>query len=335
MQQPVQVAPRDPQQPNGVLASREPAAPDLTAARPDSFASATLVVSQEDIVSACNRRAIILLGQNPIGALWPDIKSATSASPSAFTVFECERFASGARLVVLLEHAAPSNSERSSEPAAVLAHQLRTPLSAATLYVSRMVEAASTTDQHQQWLSRTLEQLAAAERMIGNLLMFSRDSAFATEALAVADVIAGVESSCEALLRRADMQSRFTIVTDDLPVLGNRVALVSALSNLVTNACQHAPGTTLFVHADLGDNQRAHIHVRDTGPGFPTGVDLFASHPADECAASGLGLAVARRVIEQHGGVMTASNHPDGGAQVRVELPLARCAAVSSVEVSI
>ncbi|MEM7376870.1 MAG: HAMP domain-containing sensor histidine kinase [Pseudomonadota bacterium] len=320
------------------------AAAELNLSRPRAPVSATLSVDASGIVSASNREAAHLLGHDPVGVPWADLKSRwatdnaadSSASRDALFCIECDRCANGAHMVVLFERERVVDTPLSptSESASVLAHQLRTPLSAATLYVSHMAGATDLSPQHQRWLSRTLEQLSAAERMVGNLAMFSRDSAFATETLRLADLVEGLEAGCETHLRRAGIRCSYRVADDAMPLLGNRVALVSALSNIVTNACQHAPTSTLTVTAGIGINGRGTVVIRDTGPGFPSDLDLAASQSADELSLNGLGLTVARRVVEQHGGALVASNHPDGGAQVCVELPLARCAA-DSVEVSI
>ncbi|MEM6986382.1 MAG: HAMP domain-containing sensor histidine kinase, partial [Pseudomonadota bacterium] len=318
-------------------------APELSQLCTETLAVAVISVDADGAVVDANRRAFAALSADPIGLLWSDLKAKWTAAqreqgvadaPCPF--IECKPYADGSRFVVLLEHERQPHASDplAGESASVLAHQLRTPLSAATLYLSRMAGTSSLSAQHKTWLQRSLEQLAAAERMVGNLLMFSRDSAFATETLTLADIVSGVESGCEALLRRAENTCSFTIVNGDLPVLGNQVALVSALSNIVTNACQHAPGSDVVVIAEQGANQRCLITVRDTGPGFSATIDPFASTPSDGPSVTGLGLSVARHVVEQHGGLLTATNHPDGGALIRVELPLARCA-VDSVEVLI
>lgn len=313
--------------------------------RSENSDTAILSVDETGVVTACTQRAIDLLAHDPVGVRWSDLEASWASAtrggletePSRCSYVECQHGEGGAHCIVIIEHRKNQFARAgrvASEPASVLAHQLRTPLSAATLYLSRMADAKSLSAQHQKWLQRSIEQLVAAERMVGNLLMFSQDSAFATETLEIADVVSGVESSCEALLRRADITSHFLVADDDLPVLCNRVALVSALSNIVTNACQHAPGSSLTVTAEQGASLRCLITVHDSGPGFAPDFDFLASLQMDGQLHSGLGLAVARRVVEQHGGLLTAGNHPDGGALVRVELPLARCAA-DSVEVLI
>jgi signal transduction histidine kinase len=65
------------------------------------------------------------------------------------------------------------------------------------------------------------------------------------------------------------------------------------------------------------------LRVKDTGPGF--GFDdlrrAFEPFVSRRPGGTGLGLSIAQRIVAQHGGVLSASNHPDGGALVAVRLP--------------
>ncbi len=327
-------APRD-----GVLDSPMP-----LAQRVEQFGAAALVVDSDGIVQALNNRAARILGHGSIGLSWDSVceflfplgtgHSATLDDGTVVEKIEAEQTQSGERIILLLEQSQPAHMQSASTPGAVLAHQLRTPLSTAVLYVSRLACEKNLSSQHRQWLVRTQEQLSAAERMVDNLLMFAKQSAFATETLSLADVVNGARKSCEAQITEAAMQCRVDIAAEHLPVLGNRVALVSAISNLVTNACCHAAGSSLVISAHRNDSNRGEICVRDSGPGFNNGGNALHPQQPGSPKRSGLGMSVAQHVIEQHGGSLTAANHSDGGALVRVELPLARCAA-DSVEVSI
>ena len=70
------------------------------------------------------------------------------------------------------------------------------------------------------------------------------------------------------------------------------------------------------------------LHVRDEGPGFPptfiaTAFERFTrADPARTRGGSGLGLSIVQVIARAHGGVARAANHPDGGADVWIELPL-------------
>lgn len=108
---------------------------------------------------------------------------------------------------------------------------------------------------------------------------------------------------------------------------GKPLALKRALGNLLDNAVFY--GTRAEISASC-DADSVTVCVRDDGPGVPE--DAFASlfdpyvrleHGRDSNAGGmGLGLGIARRVIEAHGGVLALSNHPEGGLLATVRLPL-------------
>ncbi len=318
--------------------------PSTLASRLPHFAAAAVLVDAHGRIVQLNARAAELLGAECVGLFWESIASVLFAHERDLTRLEngtevscvtAEQAATGEQIVLLLEHQdAVAQQDSANLPGAVLAHQLRTPLSTAVLYVSRLACEQNLSAQHRQWLIRTQEQLTAAERMVDNLFMFAKQSAFATETLTLADIVNGARKSCEAQIAAEAMQCKVEVAATHLPVLGNRVALISAISNVITNACRHAPGTSLTVTARTSASNRGEICVRDTGAGFDDPQRAIAQPKTDSAQVSGLGLSIAKHVIEQHGGQLTATNHFEGGACVCVELPLAQCA-VDSVEVSL
>ena len=73
--------------------------------------------------------------------------------------------------------------------------------------------------------------------------------------------------------------------------------------------------------ASSGD--RLFYRVRDIGPGIPAGKEsvIFAAFHTTRVRGTGLGLAVAKRIVDRHGGTIEAENHPEGGASFRIEIP--------------
>ena len=96
------------------------------------------------------------------------------------------------------------------------------------------------------------------------------------------------------------------------------------LSNLLRNAVQASPvGAPVF--ARISTEEKALLYeVRDVGTGIPPGQEaaIFELFHTNRPLGNGLGLAVARRVVELHGAGIEASNHPQGGALFRVRIPL-------------
>jgi two-component system sensor histidine kinase HydH len=93
------------------------------------------------------------------------------------------------------------------------------------------------------------------------------------------------------------------------------------VGNLVQNAVQAGEGP-VEVTLELEEREVV-LSVRDHGPGIPTGQEdrIFEPFVTTRVRGTGLGLAIARRIADRHGGTLTASNHPDGGALFRLTLP--------------
>lgn len=119
----------------------------------------------------------------------------------------------------------------------------------------------------------------------------------------------------------------------DLPatlptVVGNRTQLVQALMNLVLNAfdavCANGDGPReVEIRASERETGRVHIAVRDSGIGIDPEVmpRLFDAFFTTKPNGMGMGLAIARSILENHGGRLWATRNPDRGATLEFELP--------------
>jgi signal transduction histidine kinase len=114
-------------------------------------------------------------------------------------------------------------------------------------------------------------------------------------------------------------------------VRGDAARLEQALQNLAANAIRHTPpGGRVSLHASPSDGH-VRIVIRDTGPGIPPEhlpriFDRFYKADASRAgtavpSGSGLGLSIVRAIVERHGGTVTASNAPEGGAAFELILP--------------
>lgn len=138
-------------------------------------------------------------------------------------------------------------------------------------------------------------------------------------------ILAAVRARVAAEVRERSVTLGIDVVPGARDVLCDPVVLEQALANLVRNALQASPerATVKVRWADAGPGE-VQITVADDGPGFPedrrTLLRLGGHHRAD---GHGLGLPLAKRFIETHGGRLTLENGPDGGAYVTVRLPAA------------
>jgi nitrogen fixation/metabolism regulation signal transduction histidine kinase len=113
-------------------------------------------------------------------------------------------------------------------------------------------------------------------------------------------------------------------------VVADRGRLRQLLHNLLTNSVEALEGRaggrisigTRRVGVD--DEAVVELAVEDNGPGFQRELmgQVFDPYVTTKARGTGLGLAIVRKIVEEHGGHVEAENRPDGGARVRVELPL-------------
>jgi signal transduction histidine kinase len=137
----------------------------------------------------------------------------------------------------------------------------------------------------------------------------------------------GAWRSCETVA--ASRAVRVELEDPDLVLPLNARRMHQVFRNLLENALQHAPGGSVALTAR---RMRAAGHdwwtfsVEDDGPGFEGEALSRAFEPffTRREGGTGLGLSIVKRVVEEHGGTVEASNRPEGGARVVVRLPAPR-----------
>ena len=115
---------------------------------------------------------------------------------------------------------------------------------------------------------------------------------------------------------------------EDLPAIYvDAVLFTQVLTNLLENAAKHTPDGTRIQVTARSENQQILIVVEDDGPGLPAGDPnrLFAKfqrgRSEGDIPGAGLGLAICRAVVEEHGGRISASSRDGGGTRVTIRLP--------------
>ncbi len=189
--------------------------------------------------------------------------------------------------------------------------------------------AGALSDEGRTLLARALAGTDRARSIVGSLLDYARASTgeLQRDRLPLAEVLAEAEAEAGPQLAEAKAE----VVAEGLPlVAGDRRQLVELLTQLLDNAVRYRgaapPVVTVSAETDQGG---VRVTVADNGPGVPE-TDLprlftaFA-RPVPAATASergaGLGLALCRRIVERHGGMIWAERGADGGLVVRFELP--------------
>jgi signal transduction histidine kinase len=213
---------------------------------------------------------------------------------------------------------------------ALVAHELRHPLAAIEVAVPVMAEAPEHASRAKA--RRVIErQLTYMRRLVNDLLDAERarrgDLHLEVVPLDLQSIVEDAARTFGELAKQRGVNLAKT--TDSVPVVvsGDRVRLQQVLSNLLENALKHTnAGGTIEMRLQSGSRE-ATISVSDTGEGIPGDVlphvfEPFRHH--GNGGGLGIGLNVARRLVELHGGQITAhSAGPGKGAEFVLMLPIA------------
>jgi len=213
--------------------------------------------------------------------------------------------------------------------AASLAHEINTPLAVLQGSIEQMLESARE-ESIRRRLHRMLKVTQRLQRMSETMLGFVRVRDEEAQALPVAAVVREAWELV-AIDEKAGGVGFEIDVPEDLRISGNPDRISQLFVNLLRNALSAAPlGGHVWVRARAiraGGRPMVAVRVEDDGPGIPADVlpsifEAFVTTRLDS-RGTGLGLTVAEGIAHQHGGLIIASNRPQGGACLEVRLPAA------------
>jgi two-component system sensor histidine kinase FlrB len=205
---------------------------------------------------------------------------------------------------------------------ASLAHQIRTPLSAALLYASHLTEQVLPVEQQQRFAGRLKERLHELEHQVRDMLIFARGELPLPDRLSPKAVFDALRSAAETQV--TDMQVRWQCDSRSGELLCNRDTLVGTMLNLIENAIQ-AGGREVGLKVHLyqrGDVVR--LCISDNGPGIDRATLARLGEPffTTKTTGTGLGLAVVKAVARAHQGDVQLRSRPGRGTCAIVTLPL-------------
>jgi signal transduction histidine kinase len=206
----------------------------------------------------------------------------------------------------------------------VVGHELRNPLAAlnnSAYFVKAKLSAVGSLDPKvEKHLGIMASEIGRADRMIADMLTYSR----ALELSRVkTDLVAAARSTVETADRPAGVKIAFKAPKNSVEADVDAARLVEALRRLIDNAveaCGEKGAVTVSVGKEKGG---AVIEVRDTGGGVKPELlpHLFEPFWTGKPRGLGLGLALARKIVEAHGGRVEGINEA-GGARFRLSVPI-------------
>ena len=236
------------------------------------------------------------------------------------------------------------NLESLGEMSAGLAHEFKNAIATLHGYV-QLLQSLELDDRARGTTSSLLNEVRNLSDMVTSFLNFARPQPLELDEVNLDELIADCAAELAPTFRQMEVELVITDSSSDSPassagsttsassivIRADERMLRQALLNLIRNAAEAIPETQTDRHVEVlssteRDNIGQHwalVQIRDTGEGIPA-ADLqriFIPFFTTKATGHGVGLALAHRVITQHGGTLTAANGKNGGAVFSVRLP--------------
>lgn len=210
--------------------------------------------------------------------------------------------------------------------AASVAHEIRNPLLAVGGFARRLHEEMDIDDPRREFTGIILEEVTRLEQILREQLTLERHLIPSLLPVDINQILRDVRK----LLSHGILSSQVRLVgelADGLPVtLGDANQLKQAFLNIINNAIQSMPDGGMITVSTLQRGQNIVVRIEDTGPGIPGDImsKLFVPFFTTRKTGSGLGLAVTKRVIDNHGGDIEVMSEVGKGTIFDVSIPIVR-----------
>ncbi len=305
----------------------------------NALPAGVIVLDADGIISHCNPAATDLLQRPLLGEAWREVVNVVFA-PRADDGHEIS-LQDGRRVniatrslgdepgqLILINdvtetralQARVSRLERLSalgRTAAVLAHQIRTPLSSALLYASALERGRAR--------EVIIGRLGKLEKLVEDMLAFAGAGDFPVVPISLGPCLDDFVNGLQNQLKHAKASLDFHALDAEVMISGSWESLQSALQNLINNALEACgDGAQLSLRAELPDNALIRITLADDGPGvsMENQARIFEAFYTTRSNGTGLGLAVARAIVESHGGQLMLLSTEVRGTTLVIELPV-------------
>jgi two-component system, OmpR family, sensor kinase len=223
------------------------------------------------------------------------------------------------------------------ELVAQVSHDLRTPLAVLHGYLEtlNMKETDATPERRQAYLAIALRQSERLKQMLEDLFdlaqLEARETQPVCEPMAIAELVQDVMQKFQLRARQAGVVLEWQPPNGQIFVKADFALTERVLNNLIVNAFDHVASDGEIRLDVTQEGDQAVVVVADNGQGISTEdlphiFDPFYRSHVDEAGSghAGLGLAIARRMVELQGGQISARNKTSGGAIFTITLPLAQ-----------
>lgn len=309
-----------------------------------------VVLSGEGIIQQCNATAVSLLGEPLESEAWSQVIKRAFApkvdnsqdialnNGRLVHISTCPLQDEPGQIVLLNDvtetrqlQMKVSHLQRLSamgEMAARLAHQIRTPLSSALLYVSPLLKESIEPTLRQSFAKKLHGSITHMERLIKDMLSYSRGDTATTAPVSITELCDVIEQQFSAQEDAEDYQLRLVDTTFGAYVYGSQDTLTSALNNLLNNAKNaYEDSGVISVKAysvwDEHDAEFIEISVTDNGVGISKFEQekILTPFYTTRSSGTGLGLPVVQSIAKSHRGYLSFTSELGKGSTFSIRLP--------------
>lgn len=229
------------------------------------------------------------------------------------------------------EREASRRSQALAEVAALLAHEIRNPLGSLELFAGLLADAVADQPGPQSWINHIQAGLRSLAATVNNVLNFHAQPIVQLLPVDLPQLVADTVEFLRPLARQKAMHITCRAPSDPVIVRADSSRLRQAFLNLALNAFRAMkPEGTLSISLGCkgqGANAVAVVSFADQGTGIPAEnlERIFEPGFSTQSGSPGLGLAVTRRVLEEHGGTVNVQSCEGQGTTFAIDLPLAKC----------
>jgi signal transduction histidine kinase len=211
--------------------------------------------------------------------------------------------------------------------AATVAHEVRNPLNAISMGLQRLKIEFQPTDDQEDYSCLTALMLGEVHRLntiVEQFLSLARPLEIKLGTFLLQDLLHELATLVEGDAKQSKVQIRVIAAPNLPPLKADREYLRQTLLNLILNGFQAMPeGGTLTLEANtLKGNFLISVTDSGTGIALENQRRIFDPYFTTNAKGTGLGLAITRRIIEAHGGTITAANASAGGCRAEITLPI-------------
>jgi signal transduction histidine kinase len=229
-------------------------------------------------------------------------------------------------------HVAELLAHTREEVLGVVAHDLRNPLSLIITSTDLVLEESLDSNRRRELLGVTLRAGKQMNRLIGDLLDTVRLQAgkftLDLEDVAVFMIFRQTEETFRPLAQNRKIQLEAIPPEDGIAVRADPLRVSQVMGNIVGNAIKFTPEEGRITIRSVAEGNHVAFHVTDTGPGIPQAdmahlFENFWQARSNDRRGVGLGLAIAKGVVEAHGGRIWCESRPGAGSTFSFTLPRA------------